>query len=139
VLYVGKLGSLRPEHVPNKWLATGCGSDLRGELVTWKIPLEYLVQNVPSVAHGVHCTLPSVLYETWGWLDEKKDMFAWVDPEIGYMAKASVAGETMFGYLHIISDNPARKYNYDLSNERLIGVIRDRKKIVEDIQAILEK
>ncbi len=34
VLYVGKLGSLRAEHVPNQWLATGCQSVVRNELVT---------------------------------------------------------------------------------------------------------
>ncbi|KAI4252416.1 MAG: hypothetical protein L6R42_007975, partial [Xanthoria sp. 1 TBL-2021] len=56
---------------------------------------------------------------------------------IGHMAQASVEGGTEFGYLHIISDNLARKYAFDLSNERLRDVVGDRKKLVGQIEEIL--
>ena len=59
--------------------------------------------------------------------------YDWVDPEIGHMAKTSVEGGTQFRYLHIISDNLARKYLYDLSDERSTGVIH-RRRLIEEVQ-----
>lgn len=53
------------------------------------------------------------------------------------MAKASLEGGTEFGYLHIISDNLARKYIHDLSNERLADVLEGRKRLVSEIQDTL--
>ena len=129
VLYIGKLGSLRAEHSPNQWLATGCQSFVHDRLVTWTNPLEYLVHSSPTVVHGVHCSLGSVLDETKDWLRETERKCDFVDPEIGEMAKASLNGGTEFGYLHIISDNLARKYAHDLSNERLGSVLEDRKRL----------
>ena len=137
VLYVGKLGSLRAQHAPNHWLATGCQSIVRNELVTWSNPLEPHLEHSPSVGHGVHCTLGSVLDETKEWLLAAEKRYDFVDPEIGHMAKASLEGGTEFGYLHIISDNLARKYIHDLSNERLTDVLQDRKRLVPEIQDIL--
>ena len=137
VLYVGKLGSLRADHVPNNRLATGCQSVVRDELVTWVNPLEPHLERSPSVAFGVHCSLGSVLDETKEWLLAAEKRYDFVDPEIGHMAKASLEGGTEFGYLHIISDNLARKYIHDLSNERLPDVIQDRKRLVSEIQDIL--
>ncbi len=131
VLYIGKLGSLRAEHVPNHWLATGCQSVIRDKLVTWANPLEPQLKHSPSVAYGVHCTLGSVLEETKDWLVD------FVDPEIGHMAKASLDEGTEFEYLHIISDNLAPKYIHDLSNERLADVLKDRKRLVSKIQDTL--
>lgn len=137
VLYVGKLGSLRAEHVPNHWLATGCQSVVRNELVTWTNPLESQLEHSPSVAQGVHWTLGSVLDETKDWLLATEKQYDFVDPEIGHMAKASLEGGTEFGYLHIISDNLARKYIHDLSNERLTDVLGGRKRLVSEIQDTL--
>ena len=137
VLYVGKLGSLRAGHVPNQRLATGCQSVVGNELVTWANPLEPLLKHSPSVAYGVHCTLGSVLNETKDWLLAAEKQYDFVDPEIGHMAKASLEGGTEFGYLHMISDNLARKYIHDLSNERLTDVLQDRKRLVSEIQDIL--
>ena len=137
VLYVGKLGSLRADHVPNNRLATGCQSVVRDELVTWVNPLEPHLERSPSVAFGFHCSLGSVLDETKEWLLAAEKRYDFVDPEIGHMAKASLEGGTEFGYLHIISDNLARKYIHDLSNERLPDVIQDRKRLVSEIQDIL--
>ena len=137
VLYVGKLGSLRADLVPNNRLATGCQSVVRDELVTWVNPLEPWLERSPSVAFGVHCSLGSVLDETKEWLLAAEKRYDFVDPEIGHMAKASLEGGTEFGYLHIISDNLARKYIHDLSNERLPDVLQDRKRLVSEIQGIL--
>ena len=137
VLYVGKLGSLRADHVPNNRLATGCQSLVRNELVTWKNPLEPHAERSPTVAFGVHCSQGSVLDETKEWLAAAEQRYDFVDPEIGHMAKASLDGDTEFGYLHIISDNLARKYMHDLSNERLTDVVQDRKRLFSEIQDIL--
>ena len=137
VLYVGKLGSLRADHVPNHSLATGWQSVVRNELVTWANPLEPHLERSPSIAFGVHCSLGSVLDETKEWLLTSEKRFDFVDPEIGHMAKASVEGGTEFGYLHIISDNLARKYLHDLSNERLTDVVQDRKRLFSEIQDVL--
>ena len=139
VLYIGKLGSLRPEHVPNHWLATGCQSVVRNELVTWANPLESHTLHSASIAYGTHCTLGSVLDETRDWLLAMEKKYDFVDPEIGHMAKASVQGGTEFGYLHIISDNLARKYIHDLSNERSEDVLRGREQLVSEIQNILAR
>ncbi|KAI4159121.1 MAG: hypothetical protein L6R39_000420 [Caloplaca ligustica] len=137
VLYVGKLGSLRAEHVPNHRLATGSQSVVRNELVTWTNPLEAYLEHSPSITYGVHCSLGSVLDETKDWLRAAEKQYDFVDPEIGHMAKASLEGGTQFGYLHIISDNLARKYIRDLSNERLPDVLQDRKRLLSEIQDIL--
>lgn len=145
VLYVGKLGSLRADHVPNRLLATGSRSVVRdGEVVEWVNPFAEMLgrrrrrgEGGVVVVDGRHCTLGSVLDETKEWLRNAEERFDFVDPEIGHMAKASVEGGTEFGYLHIISDNLARKYAFDLSNERLRDVVGDRKRLVGQIEEIL--
>lgn len=53
------------------------------------------------------------------------------------MAKASLEGGTEYGYLHIISDNLAREYDEDLSNERCLDVIQGRKQLMCEIQDVL--
>ncbi|KAJ4369707.1 hypothetical protein N0V83_005470 [Neocucurbitaria cava] len=137
VIYVGKLGSLRPEDRPNSVLATGNSSMAKGSIVTWKNPLEDAVDESSMVERGVHYSLPSVLQETHAWLEDHKRSFHWVDPEIGQMAKASLEGGTRFGYLHIVSDNLAEKYEYDLSNERARQVLDDRERLLKEIEVIL--
>ena len=137
VIYVGKVGSLRAEHPPNQRLATGCESYVNGEQVTWKSPLEELVKDSASVVRGVHCSFGSVLDETQDWLRATRDRCDFVDPEIGKMAQASLQGGTQFGYLHIISDNLAQKYEHDLSNERLDAVRDSRRKLLGEIEEIL--
>ncbi|CAO2648342.1 Nn.00g076090.m01.CDS01 [Neocucurbitaria sp. VM-36] len=135
-LYIGKLGSLRPEHKPNTLLATGNSSMVRGSMVNWKNLLEDSTSKSAIVQRGVHYSLPSVLQETHRWTEDRKGLFDWVDPEIGHMAQASVDGGTSFGYLHIVSDNIAHKYQWDLSNERAAKVLDDRKRlswVIEDI------
>jgi hypothetical protein len=137
VLYVGKLGSLRAKHIPNHSLASGGQSLLLGKMVTWKNPLEPHLHHAPSVKRGVHCSLGSVLNETKAWLHTMEGRCDFVDPEIGHMAKASLEGGTEYGYLHIISDNLARKYQQDLSNERRKDVVQGRKQLMGEIQDVL--
>ncbi|EME44587.1 hypothetical protein DOTSEDRAFT_62968 [Dothistroma septosporum NZE10] len=139
VLYIGKLGTLRPEIPPNQWLATGTTSMLDGELVEWRSVLDPHITCTNNVVRGAHYSLPSVLDETKDWLETHRHTFAFVDPEIGHMAKASIQGGTDFAYLHIISDNIAKKYSYDLSNERLQQVIKDREMLLTGIQDTLEQ
>ena len=137
VVYIGKLGSLCPQHVPNHTLATGCQSYVHGDLIRWENRLEAHLQHAPSVVRGIHCSLGSVLNETKDWLASTKKKCDFVDPEIGHMAKASLEGGTQFGYLHIISDNLARKYDRDLSNERRDDVIQGRKRLMVEVQDVL--
>jgi hypothetical protein len=151
VLYVGKLGSLRAELAPNRWLATGGASALHGRRVAWANVLAPFVARAlaanghssggssASVLHNArHCTLASVLDETHAWLAAHGPHFDLVDPEIGHMARAALERRTRFGYLHIVSDNLARKYPHDLSNERRAAVLRDRRRLVSSIQDVLD-
>lgn len=140
VLYIGKLGSLRAEHTPNTLLASGNRSSVKGETVEWDNALAPFLASKHEqgvVVNGMHLTLPSVLDETKEWLAKNISAHDFVDPEIGHMAKASLEGGTEFGYLHIISDNVARKYAHDLSNERLQGVLIGRKGSISEIQEVL--
>ena len=137
VIYVGKLGSLRAKNPPNELLATGCESYVDGDRITWTNPLEHLIQDSSLVERGVHCSLGSVLDETKEWLYETQQKCDFVDPEIGKMAQASLEGGTQFGYLHIISDNLAQRYQHDLSNERLKAVRESRKKLLEEVEKVL--
>ncbi|KAI4133777.1 MAG: hypothetical protein LQ341_006133, partial [Variospora aurantia] len=73
------------------------------------------------------------------WLLATKKLYDFVEPEIGHIAKASMEGGTEFGYLHIISDNLARKYIQDLSYERLTDVLGNRKRLVCEIQNNLSR
>ncbi|KAF2837419.1 hypothetical protein M501DRAFT_995342 [Patellaria atrata CBS 101060] len=139
VFYVGKLGALKPDILPNLSIATGNQSFLRNKIVTWENPLEKYVKGYERVRLGVHYSLPSVLDETNAWRDKNGEKFDWVDPEIGHMADASVEGGTMYGFLHIVSDNLAKKYAHDLSNERVKKVRENRRLLLDDIESILGK
>ncbi|KAM0124290.1 hypothetical protein ACHAO1_011084 [Botrytis cinerea] len=111
VLYVGKLGSLKSEHIPNSVLATGNTTSVNGANVEWHNHLADILNEDPCVIQGRHKTLPSVLDETKKWLADHIGELDYVDPEIGYMALASIAGGTKFGYLPIAITprNPHKK------------------------------
>ncbi|KAL7928900.1 hypothetical protein V8C35DRAFT_325528 [Trichoderma chlorosporum] len=139
VLYLGKLGSVQRGVRPNAWLATGGLSYVRGQAVEW----ENVVRN--SVAKraractvvGNHITLGSVLHETRSWLATLPSSVDFVDPEVGMMGQAAVKNGIRFGYLHIISDNVAEKYEEDLSNERMPSVLKGRSALYEVVQDVL--
>lgn len=138
VLYVGKLGSLNPEHVPNRVLATGNTTSIGATRLEWHNPLAHMIDSSVRIVQGHHCTLPSVLDETHEWFSNHRKSSDWVDPEIGHMALAAAAAGMEFGYLHIVSDNLAKKYLHDLSNERLKQVLDDRSAICADIEDAIE-
>ncbi|KAF8440108.1 hypothetical protein BGX38DRAFT_1273167 [Terfezia claveryi] len=140
VIYVGKLGSLDPAHIPNMFIATGSSSQLGGlGAIRWQNVLEPFVEDSPRVVYGEHHTIPSVLDETKEWFEAKREKYSFVDPEIGHIASAAVESGMKFGYLHIISDNLGRKYEFDLSNERKKGVLNARTDMIREIQRILLK
>lgn len=125
IIYSGKLGTLNPDLVPNKTIATGCCSILpNGEYIYWHNLFEKVTNC--RVSSGTHITVPSVLQETTDWLLANRGV-DFVDPEIGHMALAAQNCGIEFSYFHIVSDNLSRKFIADLSNERQASVIEDRK------------
>ena len=140
ILYFGKLGSVKKGVRPNTWLATGTRSHVHGRVVEWENVLGRSVSQVGEgyTIRGDHVTLGSVLHETQQWLAGLPSSVDFVDPEVGMMAKAAVRSGIRLGYLHIISDNVAEKYDEDLSNERKREVLVRRSKLYEIVQKVLE-
>ncbi|KAL6239643.1 hypothetical protein BDW75DRAFT_197945 [Aspergillus navahoensis] len=137
VLYIGKLGTIRPALEPNRWLATGSCSEIHGETVTWENVLDEVTKTRDLVVRGKHFSLSTVLDESREWLHAHQGQFDFVDPDIGHMGIAAKECGVGYGYLHIISDNLAKKYAYDLSNERLQRVRMDRKRLIREMKEVL--
>ncbi|KAL6695504.1 hypothetical protein J3F84DRAFT_408499 [Trichoderma pleuroticola] len=139
ILYLGKLGSVKKGVIPNTWLATGGLSYVRGQAVEWENALEKSVACLAQAytVIGNHISLGSVLHETRNWLAELPSSVDFVDPEVGMMGQAAVKSGIRFGYLHIISDNVAEKYEEDLSNERMPSVLTGRSNLYEVMQDVL--
>lgn len=137
ILYIGKLGTIRPELEPNQWLASGSCSEIRGQTVTWKNVLDEATRSRDMIIQGKHFSLSTVLNESYQWLQDHEGQFDFVDPDIGHMGTAANECGVAYGYLHIISDNLARKYAYDLSNERLQKVQNDRGRLIGEIKHVL--
>jgi hypothetical protein len=138
VLYVGKAGSLHAEHQPNEWIATGNHSLIGDRIVRWDNVLSRDLRLSTKVLEGSHVTVASPLCEDRAWLEKYQPICIWVDCEVGHMAQVSNEGCTSFAYLHIVSDNIARQYPHNLSNERLKAVIASRKKLFNHIELILD-
>lgn len=136
VIYVGKVGALNPEIEPNTRLATGNTSLVSGTPVTWHDFFGDFATTQPGVHTGVHVTSPSILLENQDWLTEHAG-HAFVDPEIGPMGAAADHAGIGFGYLHVISNNLARHYPADLSNERHRDVIQRRTILISKIRDII--
>lgn len=132
VIFIGKLGSLRDEHIPNEYLATGDQTFVEGEFVRWDNIFERIEDD--ALCRGTHITLPSVLLETKQWVEEEGIRYDFVDPEIGHLAKAAERSLIRFSYLHLISDNLVRRYSEDLSNEREEFVLLKRAKLFKKIR-----
>ncbi|KAL7952776.1 hypothetical protein V8C34DRAFT_298617 [Trichoderma compactum] len=139
ILYLGKLGSVKKGVIPNTWLATGGLSYVRGQVVEWENGFEKSVTCLAQACTviGNHITLGSVLHETRNWLAALPSSIDFVDPEVGMMGQAAVKSGIRFGYLHIISDNVAEKYEEDLSNERMPSVLLGRSNLYEVVQDVL--
>ncbi|KAJ4303842.1 hypothetical protein N0V90_002743 [Kalmusia sp. IMI 367209] len=140
VIYLGKLGVLKPGVTPNAWLATGGESLVHGRVVEWENVLAPAVSKyaAESTITGAHVTLGSVLHETRDWHTGLVDHFDFVDPEIGMMAQAAVRSGVRYGYLHMITDNLGQKYDEDLSNERIESVLRARARLHRIVQDVME-
>jgi hypothetical protein len=136
VVYVGKVGSLDPAIAPNTCLATGNTSVVAGSRVTWPDFFGGSTVGLPGVRSGVHVTSPSVLLEDRTWLAGQAGN-RFVDPEIGHMGQAARAAGIEFGFLHVISNNLARAYPDDLSNERCSTVIQRRALLLDRISQII--
>ena len=139
VVYVGKVGALNPDIEPNTRLATGNTSLVGSSVVTWPDFFGDFATAQPGVHTGVHVTSPSILLENRDWLTEHAEHaeHAFVDPEIGPMGVAARDAGIDFGYLHVISNNLARHYPADLSNERHSDVVRRRTILIGQIQDII--
>jgi len=136
VVYVGKVGALNPEIEPNTLLATGNTSLVGDTPVTWHDFFGDVATTQPGVHTGIHVTSPSILLENRDWLAEHTG-HAFVDPEIGPMGDAARHAGIGFGYLHVISNNLARHYPADLSNERHRDVIARRTVLIGRIRDII--
>ena len=135
VIYIGKLGSLNDDLIPNEHLATGNVSNVEGTMITWKNL--FTMNDKSFVKFGRHYTSPSTICETKEWLENNKK-FDFVDPEIGHMAKAANESNIDFSYLHIISNNLTKILSENLSNERLQTITSKRRKLLIRIKSILE-
>ncbi|WP_326549979.1 hypothetical protein [Micromonospora sp. NBC_01813] len=138
VVYVGKVGSLDPTIAPNTQLATGDTSILEGRTVTWRDYFGGLAADRAGVSSGLHVSSPSILLEGQDWLRGQHGR-SFVDPEIGHMGRAAHNAGITFGYLHVVSNNLAREYADDLSNERRTTVVRRRAQLLDRIDATLRR
>ncbi|WP_449455121.1 hypothetical protein [Streptococcus suis] len=138
VIYVGKLGGLKIDYVPNISIATGNMSFIPS--IGWIEWNNIFSKNdSPVINEGVHITIPSVLQETDDWLESisKDGKFDFVDPEIGHMARAANNFNINFSFLHIISDNLILKHEENLSNERNQTIKVKRESLLDIINHIL--
>jgi hypothetical protein len=139
VVYVGKLGGLQPNMVPNTLIVTGTTTRLEDHALTWGSALD--LNDAPSTLRsGVrHVTVPSVMDETRAWFHAHRDAFDIVDPEIGHMARAASTAGVPFDYLHIVTDNLNGIYEHGLYAERSAPVATLRRRCLRDIETILHR
>lgn len=138
VIYIGKLGTLNKNNIPNESIATGSKSVfIDGSYVEWNNMFND--EKCPFIRKGVHFTLPSIIQETKEWVNDNYKTIDYVDPEIGHMAKAAIDNNINFSYIHIISDSLVNKYAEDLSNERKTEIIEKRKKLINIIGDCIQK
>lgn len=136
VIYIGKVGGMNLQGIPNQTLATGNSSFVDGEIIHWQNLFDF-AKGQEDVVFGDHYTIPSVLNETCEWLN-RNSSYAFVDNEIGFMAKAALSKSIQFSYLHIISDNLHRGYEEDLANERSEQSKAHRLALLERIKFLIE-
>ncbi|MFZ1721438.1 MAG: hypothetical protein WAU07_02950, partial [Microgenomates group bacterium] len=134
IVFTAKCGGIQPHFIPNKQLITGSKTYIEGQLLTW----DNMFSNCKDtyLAHGVHFTSPSPVYETSELLTYLGN-FDFVDSEIGHFAKSAHKSGMSFGYLHFISNNLTKIYNEDLSNERMESVLQKREQVMKNIQSLL--
>ncbi len=137
VIYVGKVGGMNSAGIPNQTLATGNSSFVDGETIRWENLFDF-AKGDKDVVFGEHYTIPSVMNETKEWLKKNKD-YAFIDNEIGFMAKSAQSESIQFSYLHIISDNLQGGFDEDLTNERSNEAKEHREQILKKAKALIEE
>lgn len=138
VIYVGKLGSLVPNILPNQALVTGTHTELHGQTIHWQGALAAAINGGADVVCDVgHACVPSVLDETVEWLAQIDDSLQVVDPEIGHMASRAVASGLTFDYLHLVTDNLVADYGEGLYDERGTPVVVQRAKLLAQASYLL--
>lgn len=138
VVYVGKVGALDPRVAPNASLATGNCSVMPAGRVAWCDFFDGVAASQPDVRSGIHVSSPSILLEGQSWLRAQQGR-SFVDPEIGHMGRAARDAGIEFGYLHVVSNNLARQFPADLSNERLGTVVECRSALLDRIDSIIRR
>jgi hypothetical protein len=138
IVYVGKLGTLNNDNIPNETIATGSKSlFIDGSSVEWNNM--FSDEKSIFIKDGVHFTLPSIIQETNEWVINNCEKIDYVDPEIGHMAKSALDNNINFSYIHIVSDSLVKKYDEDLSNERKEEILEKRKKLIKVIGDCIKK
>lgn len=138
-VYVGKLGSLESNVLPNKFLATGAKSFVNGKPVEWKNMFQDEIASYENILVGNHITCPSVIEETKDAVASFQKLGIFIDPEIGHMARACHDLGRQFSYLHIVSDNVVVPRGENLSNERDLNIPKKRKELFLQIGKIITK
>lgn len=133
ILYIGKLGSLNEDDEPNRTLATGNVTYINGEKIEWK----NIFEDSPLVVKGKHITVPSILDETHEWFIQNNKEYRFVDPELGWIAKAAKNFNLEFSYLHLVTDNLHANFLEDVTTERDDSVLKKRYQYVGIIRSIL--
>lgn len=82
-------------------------------------------------------TLGGILHETNNWLALLPGSADFVDPEIGMVVLAALRNRIGFGCLHIILNNLVEKYQEDLSNERIKGILDHTARLYDVLQDII--
>jgi hypothetical protein len=138
VIYVGKAGSLNDDDRPNEIIGTGNRSYIGPRIVQWTNVLAKSSTISSKILEGDHVTVNSPLCESLEWLQHWEQKCRWVDCEVGHMADVSNTGGTAYGYLHVVSDNIAKPYPYNLSNEHLEAVISRREILFRELEVVLQ-
>lgn len=137
VIYIGKVGGMNAEGIPNETLATGDTSYVEGEIIHWDNLFNF-ARGDKEVVFGNQFTIPSVLNETKEWHTKNSD-YAFVDNEIGFMARTALSYSMDFSYIHIISDNLNEKYGEDLSNERSAIIKEKRAHLMQKAKELIDE
>jgi ADP-ribose pyrophosphatase YjhB (NUDIX family) len=136
-IYIGKLGSLSHNILPNQYIATGSQSYVNGKSIKWKNIFQDACNK--NIIFGDHVTCPSVLDETKKQLTFFQNKGDFIDPEIGNIALACKEFDKIFSYLHIISDNVMNhNESENLSNERKQSIRKKRNNLFQEIGQILK-
>ncbi|KAI1332166.1 hypothetical protein F5Y16DRAFT_407867 [Xylariaceae sp. FL0255] len=143
VIYIAKCGSLRKGFNSNECIATGQQSFIEDGLIErsteWPSPFGNALKTCTKIAHGPVVTVATPLCESDQWLSKWEHNAAWVDCEVGFMAKAADELKIAFGFLLIVSDNLHHTTEENLSNENSKDIAAKRNVLYKEIVGILSR